>query len=58
MYGQFGFAPAGVRKGYYVESNEDAMVMWAHDVDLPEYAERLDAIERSIPGTTIVDPLR
>ena len=58
MYQQFGFAPAGVRKGYYVESNEDAIVMWAHDVDLPAYADRLDAIEQAIPGTTVVDPLR
>jgi ribosomal-protein-alanine N-acetyltransferase len=55
MYRTFGFVPAGVRKGYYIENNEDAIVMWVHDVDLPAYAERLDEIERSIPGTTIVD---
>jgi ribosomal-protein-alanine N-acetyltransferase len=55
LYRQFGFVPAGVRKGYYVETNEDAMVMWAHDVDLPAYADRLDAIESTIPGTTIVE---
>jgi ribosomal-protein-alanine N-acetyltransferase len=55
MYRQFGFAPAGVRKGYYIETNEDAIVMWAHDVDTPEYAERLAAIERAIPGRTIVE---
>jgi ribosomal-protein-alanine N-acetyltransferase len=57
MYRTFGFVPAGVRKGYYVETNEDAMVMWAHDVDEAEYEARLDAIERSLPGTTIVDNL-
>ena len=57
LYRGFGFAPAGVRKGYYVETNEDAMVMWVHDVDQPEYRDRLDAIERTIPGTTIVDDL-
>ena len=55
LYRHFGFAPAGVRKGYYVETNEDAIVMWVHDVDQPEYLARLDEIERSIPGTTIVD---
>ncbi len=55
MYRRFGFAPAGVRKGYYVETNEDAIVMWAHDVHTPEYAERLAAIERAIPGHTIVE---
>ncbi|MEY2448543.1 MAG: [ribosomal protein S18]-alanine N-acetyltransferase [Acidimicrobiaceae bacterium] len=57
LYRRFGFAPAGVRKGYYVETNEDAMIMWAHDVDGPEYQARLERIERSIPGTTIVDNL-
>jgi ribosomal-protein-alanine N-acetyltransferase len=57
LYRQFGFAPAGVRKGYYVETNEDAMVMWVHDVDRPEYQARLDEIEQSIPGTTILDNL-
>jgi ribosomal-protein-alanine N-acetyltransferase len=56
MYKAFGYAPAGVRKGYYIESNEDAIVMWAHDVDLAAYGDRLDEIELSIPGTTIVDP--
>ena len=57
MYRTFGFAPAGVRKGYYVETNEDAMIMWAHDVDQPEYQARLDEIERTMPGITIVDNL-
>jgi ribosomal-protein-alanine N-acetyltransferase len=57
LYRQFGFVPAGVRKGYYVETNEDALVMWAHDVDGVEYAARLDAIEANIPGSTIVENL-
>jgi ribosomal-protein-alanine N-acetyltransferase len=57
LYRQFGFAPAGVRKGYYVETNEDAMVMWVHDVNRPEYHARLNEIERTIPGTTILDSL-
>ena len=55
MYRRFGFAPAGVRKGYYVETNEDALVMWVHDDASDDYGKRLDAIEANIPGTTIVD---
>lgn len=55
MYRAFGYAPAGVRKNYYAESNEDALVMWAHDVDLPAYAERLDAIEAGIRGATTIE---
>jgi ribosomal-protein-alanine N-acetyltransferase len=55
LYRRFGFQPAGIRKNYYVETNEDALVMWAHDVDRPEYAERLARIADAIPGVTLVD---
>lgn len=44
LYRRFGFAPAGVRRGYYAETNEDALIMWAHGVDRPAYAERLRSI--------------
>lgn len=57
MYRRFGFAPAGVRKNYYVETREDALVMWAHDVDGSEYAARLQSIEAAMPGTTIAENL-
>lgn len=50
LYRRFGFAPAGVRRGYYVENAEDALVMWAHDVDLAPTAQRLDEIEAGLPG--------
>lgn len=40
LYRRFGFAPAGIRKGYY-DNREDALVMWCHDIDTPGYADRL-----------------
>ena len=55
MYRTFGFGPVGVRKNYYQEVNEDALVMWAHEVDQPEYAALLDSIERMLPDETILD---
>ncbi len=58
MYRQFGFRPAGIRKNYYVETNEDALVMWADDVDGPEFSRRLDDIERRLPGATLVEETR
>lgn len=45
LYYEFGFAPAGIRKNYYAEVHEDALVMWAHDIDSDDYGARLDAIE-------------
>ncbi|HXY92654.1 MAG TPA: ribosomal protein S18-alanine N-acetyltransferase [Acidimicrobiia bacterium] len=58
LYRQFGFQPVGVRRNYYQEVNEDAMVMWAHDVDSPAYADLLDAIERGLPGETVLEDRR
>jgi ribosomal-protein-alanine N-acetyltransferase len=58
MYRTFGFRPAGIRKGYYVETNEDALVMWADDIDATEYLERLLRIESGIRGATTVDRIR
>jgi [ribosomal protein S18]-alanine N-acetyltransferase len=55
LYRRFGYAPAGIRKGYYSETGEDALVMWAHDVDLDPYRQRLAAIEATIRGTTTTE---
>lgn len=57
MYRRFGFAPAGIRKGYYTENNEDAIVMWAHDIATKDYAERLAALEATVKGTTELEGL-
>lgn len=54
MYGQFGFKPAGVRRNYYVETNEDALVMWAERIDSEEYGRRLATLEAAVPGTTVI----
>ena len=56
LYRRFGFAPTGVRKKYYLETNEDALVMTAFDIDGPDYTQRLDRIEAEVPGLTLVDP--
>lgn len=55
LYRRFGFLPVGVRRNYYQETNEDALVMWADDVNTPGYRRRLAAIEASILGTTLLD---
>lgn len=41
LYRRFGFAPAGVRKGYYSDNGEDALVLWAEGVNTPPYGARL-----------------
>lgn len=58
LYRRFGFAPAGVRKGYYADSGEDAIIMWVHDLATPQMGERLAAIEAGISGETVVEGVR
>jgi ribosomal-protein-alanine N-acetyltransferase len=41
LYGRFGFRPVGVRKNYYQEINEDALIMWVDDIRTPAYRELL-----------------
>lgn len=48
LYRRFGFAPAGVRRSYYTDNGEDALIMWADDVTEPEYLARLAAIEDAL----------
>jgi len=52
LYRKFGFAPAGIRKKYYTDTHEDALIMWAHDVHESEYLARLRDIEASLIGHT------
>ena len=42
LYNRFGMVAVGVRKHYY--RDDDAVIMWATDIDQPEYAVRLDEI--------------
>ncbi|MDY7102897.1 MAG: ribosomal protein S18-alanine N-acetyltransferase [Actinomycetota bacterium] len=55
LYRRFGFAPAGIRPNYYPEVNEDALVMWAHDVHHPAYGDRLDRIAASLPTPLLTE---
>ncbi len=46
LYELFGFAPVGKRKNYY--KDEDALVMWATDIDAADYANQIAAIRSDI----------
>jgi hypothetical protein len=38
-----------VRKNYYQETSEDALVMWADDVRTPDYSRLLARIIAQVP---------
>lgn len=46
LYHRFGMAPVGVRKQYY--RDEDALIMWVHDIESADYAARLDGIREDL----------
>lgn len=56
LYRRFGFAPGAVRRGYYNDNGEDALVMWAHDIGSEAQVARRAAIERSLPWPLRVEP--
>ena len=49
LYGRFGFRPVGIRRNYYQELHEDALIMWTDDIRTDGYAARLDAIASDMP---------
>lgn len=48
LYEKFGFEIVSTRKGYYVETNEDAFVMVAAGINATEYRNRLDRIRAGV----------
>ncbi len=48
LYRRFGFAPSGVRKDYYKDPTEDALILWVREIDGPDYAARLTVVEAEV----------
>lgn len=46
LYRRFGMAPVGVRKQYY--RDEDALIMWVHDIDGGDFLTRLAEIRETL----------
>ena len=55
LYGWFGFRPVGVRKNYYQEINEDALIMWLDGIRTPEYRAKLREVMATVPESVRPD---
>ncbi|HJS71631.1 MAG TPA: ribosomal protein S18-alanine N-acetyltransferase [Acidimicrobiia bacterium] len=42
LYARLGLAPVGVRREYY--GDDDALILWVHDIDGEAYRERLEGL--------------
>lgn len=50
LYRKFGFRDVALRKRYYSDNGEDAIVMWSGNLRDPEAQQRLDAARRALDG--------
>ena len=50
LYESFGFKSLGVRKKYYQNNNEDALIMWSENIFSENYKKRFNKIKEDIEG--------
>lgn len=51
LYRKFRFREAAIRKSYYTDNGENAIVMWADEINAPEYAEYLRVMRQKLYET-------
>jgi len=49
IYARFGFHPVGIRRNYYAELHEDALIMWTDDIRDRAFRQRIVAIVNKLP---------
>jgi ribosomal-protein-alanine N-acetyltransferase len=48
LYRKFGFVTAGLRRNYYLETGEDALIMWLYELGTPGVQARISALEGTL----------
>ena len=48
LYIKYGFRTAAVRRGYYTDNGEDALVMWVDNLSTREYGDKLDELKQNL----------
>lgn len=43
LYAKYGFREVAIRRGYYADTSEDALIMWTDNMQTPEYQQLLRA---------------
>jgi len=49
IYARFGFHPVGIRRNYYAELHEDALIMWTDDIRERGFRQRIVSIVNKLP---------
>ena len=50
LYRKYGFHNVGIRRRYYSDNNEDALIMWSEALDAPLFQQRFRQIRESLEG--------
>lgn len=53
LYSWFGFRPVGIRRNYYAETGEDALVMWIDDLQSEEIDDRLARVRARVGEVSV-----
>lgn len=48
LYRKYGFQEAGIRRRYYSDNDEDALIMWTEPINGPRYRERFLALRADL----------
>jgi [ribosomal protein S18]-alanine N-acetyltransferase len=51
LYRKYGFHEAAIRKSYYTDNGENAVVMWAEQIHIPSYQQRLRELRHALYQT-------
>jgi len=54
LYEKYGFIPVGVRKGYYSDNGEDALIMTTEPIHTPAYERRFNRLQRMLRSRLLV----
>ena len=52
LYTKFGFKEVGLRRGYYTDNREDALLMTTEEIDTPSFRERLEQLKQDYLRTS------
>jgi ribosomal-protein-alanine N-acetyltransferase len=48
LYRKYGFREAALRKNYYTDSGENAVVMWADDIRTRDFRQRINELQQAL----------
>ncbi len=50
LYEKYGFRPAGIRRRYYSDNNEDAIIMWTERLRDRSVRDRIAKLREALPN--------